>query len=211
MQPLDQALAIGQEAIDQADGARGGGVEGGADGIGRHLLQLTGDDGGEQGLRPICSIRLGEMPVLPSGLGYAAPASFKPWHRALPPSVATRIEVISNAVETIDTCQEQPWWLFAKVTIGLLDPMTHQALITTAEAIKAAVDTQKQQRRMSFTGLGILVDAIGTGLVLAQHLAELFGAEAENLGGPAAGLSHQLCVGWVEWILRHVSSAPRPS
>ena len=125
--------------------------------------------------------------------------------------MAEGIEVISNAVETIDACQEQPWWLFAKVTVGLLDPMTHQALIPAAETMKAAVDTQKQQRRLSFTGLEFLVDAIVAGLVLAQHLAELFGAEAENLGGPAAGVSHQLCVGLVEWILRHVSSAPRPS
>jgi hypothetical protein len=106
--------------------------------------------------------------------------------------MAEGIEVISNAVETFEACQEQPWWLFAKVTVGLLDPMTHQALIPAAETMKAAVDTQKQQRRMSFTGLGILVDAIGAGLVLAQHLAELFGAEAENLGGPAAGLRQQL-------------------
>jgi hypothetical protein len=129
----------------------------------------------------------------------------------VPPSTAEGIEVISNAVETFDACQEPPWWLFVKVTIGLLDPMTHQALIPAAETMKAAVDTQKQQRRLSFTGLGILLDAIVVGLVLAQHLAERFGAEAENPGGPAAGLSQQLCVGWVEWILRHVSSAPHPT
>ena len=84
------------------------------------------------------------------------------------------------------------------MTVGLLDPMTYQALIPSAEAMKAAVDAQKQQRQLSFS----------TGLVLAQHLAELLGAEAENLGGPAAGLSHQLGVGLVEWGLRHVSRAP---
>lgn len=125
--------------------------------------------------------------------------------------MAERIEVISNAVETFDACQEQPWWLFANVTVGLLNPMTHQALIPSPETMKASVDAQKQQRQLSFTGLGIQVYAISAGLVLAQHLAELFGAEAENLGGPASGLSSQLGIGLVEWVLRHVSSAPRPS
>lgn len=110
----------------------------------------------------------------------------------MPPSAAERIEVISNAVQTFDACQEQPWWLFTKVTVGLLDPMAHQDLIPSAEAMKAAVDAHKQQRQLSFTGLRIQVYAISVGLVLAQHLAELIGAEAENLGGQAAGLSHQL-------------------
>ncbi len=73
--PHDQALAIGQEAIDQPSEARGGGVKGGADGIGRHLLKLTGDDGREQGPGLICGIRLDRMPVLPSGLNDAATAS----------------------------------------------------------------------------------------------------------------------------------------
>jgi hypothetical protein len=48
--PLKQALAIRQKAIDQALEPRRGGVEGGADGIASHLLQLTGDNGGEQGM-----------------------------------------------------------------------------------------------------------------------------------------------------------------
>lgn len=74
VRPLDQTLAVSQEAIDQPSEARGGGVEGGADGIGRHLLQLTGDDGGEQGLRPICGIRLDMMPLVPRGVNNAAPA-----------------------------------------------------------------------------------------------------------------------------------------
>ena len=43
-----------QEFTDRAYWeARGGGVESGADGISRHLLQLTGDGGGVQGLWPI--------------------------------------------------------------------------------------------------------------------------------------------------------------
>lgn len=85
--PLDQALAVGQEAIDQPGEAWSGGVEGGADGISRHLLQLTGDDGGEQGLWPICGIRLGEMPVLPRGLNDAATTS--PRHAAGIPANST--------------------------------------------------------------------------------------------------------------------------
>ena len=48
--PLEQPLAVGQEAIDQPRKARRGGVEGGADGVSGDLLQLTGDNGGEQGV-----------------------------------------------------------------------------------------------------------------------------------------------------------------
>lgn len=44
---LDQTMQVGQEAIDQPGEARGGVVEGGADGIGRHLLQELGFHGGE--------------------------------------------------------------------------------------------------------------------------------------------------------------------
>lgn len=51
--PLQQPLAVGQEAIDQPCKARRGGVEGGADGIGGDLLQLTGYNGGKQ-LAPRC-------------------------------------------------------------------------------------------------------------------------------------------------------------
>jgi hypothetical protein len=37
--PLEQSLAVGQEAIDQPPEPRRGGVKGGADGVGGHLLQ----------------------------------------------------------------------------------------------------------------------------------------------------------------------------
>ena len=47
VRPLEQLLALGQEAIDQPGKARRGGVKGGADGIGGHLLQLAGNNGGE--------------------------------------------------------------------------------------------------------------------------------------------------------------------
>jgi hypothetical protein len=43
-------------------------VKGGADGIGGHLLQLAGDNGGEQGMGQICWTRLGELAVLPMDL-----------------------------------------------------------------------------------------------------------------------------------------------
>lgn len=45
--PLDQALPIGQEATDQPGEAGVSGVKSGPDGVGGHLRQLTGDDGGE--------------------------------------------------------------------------------------------------------------------------------------------------------------------
>jgi hypothetical protein len=43
-------------------------VKGGADGVGGHLLQLAGDNGGEQRIQPIYSTRLGGIPVLPGVL-----------------------------------------------------------------------------------------------------------------------------------------------
>jgi hypothetical protein len=43
-------------------------VKGGADGIGGHLLQLAGDNGGEQGMGQISWFRLGELAVLPMDL-----------------------------------------------------------------------------------------------------------------------------------------------
>ena len=43
-----------QEPIDQPGKARRGGVKGGADGIAGHLLQLAGNNGGEQGMRQFC-------------------------------------------------------------------------------------------------------------------------------------------------------------
>ena len=64
IEPLDQSLAVGQEAIDHPTEAGSGGVEGSADGIGRHLLQLTGDEGGEQGLRPIYNATINGMKPL---------------------------------------------------------------------------------------------------------------------------------------------------
>lgn len=69
VRPLDQALAIGEEAIDQPGKAWRGGVEGGANGIGRYLLQLTSYNGGEHGLRQICSIRVDMEPLLLRSLG----------------------------------------------------------------------------------------------------------------------------------------------
>jgi len=46
--PGDQALPVGQEAINQSGEACGGGVKGGADGSSRYLLQLTGDNRGSK-------------------------------------------------------------------------------------------------------------------------------------------------------------------
>jgi hypothetical protein len=40
-------------------------VKSGADGIAGHLLQLGGNNGGEQGAVLICSLTLGEITVLP--------------------------------------------------------------------------------------------------------------------------------------------------
>ncbi len=69
--PLEQLFAIRQEAIDQPGKARRGGVEGGADGVCSHLLQLAGYNGGEQGMRQTCSSRLGEISVLPMDVIHA--------------------------------------------------------------------------------------------------------------------------------------------
>ena len=76
--PLEQPLAIGQEAIDQPPEAGGRGVKGGADGIGGHLLQLAGDNGGEQGMRQICCFSLGEISVLPMVLIFGLHSSLRP-------------------------------------------------------------------------------------------------------------------------------------
>ncbi len=51
--PLEKLLPLRQEAIDQPGKARRGGVEGGADGVCSHLLQLADNNGGEQ-LAPRC-------------------------------------------------------------------------------------------------------------------------------------------------------------
>jgi hypothetical protein len=53
-------------------------VKGGANGIAGHLLQLAGDDGGEQGTRQICCFRLGEISVLPMVLIHACHAYSEP-------------------------------------------------------------------------------------------------------------------------------------
>jgi hypothetical protein len=71
--PLEQLVPIRQEAIDQAAEAGRGGMKGGADGIAGHLLQLTGDNGGEQGMRQTCKFRLGEISVLPTTLNHPYP------------------------------------------------------------------------------------------------------------------------------------------
>ena len=75
LRPLDQSLPVGQKAIDQPREARRGGVQGGANGIGGHLLQLIGDDGGEQGTPPVWMPRLGGSSVVPMALDDAVPAS----------------------------------------------------------------------------------------------------------------------------------------
>jgi hypothetical protein len=46
-------------------------VEGGADGISSDLLQLAGDNGGEQGMLRICTFRLGGIPAPPMVLNHA--------------------------------------------------------------------------------------------------------------------------------------------
>jgi len=55
---LEQLLAVSQEPIDQSRKARRGGVEGGADGIGGHLLQLAGNNGGEHAKSPQSRIEI---------------------------------------------------------------------------------------------------------------------------------------------------------
>ena len=50
---LEQLVAIGQEPVDQPVKARRGGVKSGANGVGSYLLQLAGNNGGEQ-LEPRC-------------------------------------------------------------------------------------------------------------------------------------------------------------
>lgn len=65
--PLDQALAVCLEAIDQPGEACWGGVEGGADGVGRHLLQ---EPGFWLGRLTFSGLRLGQI-ALWSLLGYS--------------------------------------------------------------------------------------------------------------------------------------------
>ena len=67
-QACDLLQSLPQKAVDQPAEARRGGMTGGADGIGGHLLQLADDNGGEQRIQPIYSTRLGEIPVLPGVL-----------------------------------------------------------------------------------------------------------------------------------------------
>ena len=81
IRPLEQPLAVGQEAIDQAPEARRGGIESGADGIGSDLLQFDGDNGGEQGMQQILTFRLAEISVLLMGLNHASHAYSEPARR----------------------------------------------------------------------------------------------------------------------------------
>jgi hypothetical protein len=60
-------------------------VEGGADGIGSDLLQLTGYNGGEQGMLLICTFRLGGIPAPPMVLNHAVHADPEPARRQSPP------------------------------------------------------------------------------------------------------------------------------
>ena len=56
--PLEQLFAIRQETLNQPAEASSGGMKVGADGIFGHLLQLTGNNGGEQGKRQAFNLRL---------------------------------------------------------------------------------------------------------------------------------------------------------
>ena len=49
-------------------------MEGGADGVGSDLLQLAGDNGGEQESLQFCTFRLGGIAMGPTPLAYAFPA-----------------------------------------------------------------------------------------------------------------------------------------
>jgi hypothetical protein len=69
--PLEQPLVVGQEAIDQTPEAWRGGVEGGADGVASDLLQLAGDNGGEKGMRRICTLMLAGIAGLTTDLSDA--------------------------------------------------------------------------------------------------------------------------------------------
>ena len=60
---LQQTLSLCQETLDQPLETWRGGVESSADGIGSHLLQLTGYNGGKQGMLRIMSLRLAEPAV----------------------------------------------------------------------------------------------------------------------------------------------------
>lgn len=56
--PLEQLIAIRQEALDQPAESRRCWMKSGADGIFGHLLQLTGNNGGEQGKRQAFNLSL---------------------------------------------------------------------------------------------------------------------------------------------------------
>jgi hypothetical protein len=66
---LEQLFPVRQEAIDQPRKAWSGGVKGSADGIGSHLLQLAGNNGGEQEQASLWTLRIGESSVLTGVLG----------------------------------------------------------------------------------------------------------------------------------------------
>ena len=72
---LRKPLAIGKKAINQPLEAQSGGVKGGADGIGGHLLQFAGNNGGEQETLQFCTLRLGGIAMAPTPLAYAVIAS----------------------------------------------------------------------------------------------------------------------------------------
>ena len=84
-QACDLRQSLPQKAVDQPAEARRGGVKGGADGIGGHLLQLAGDNGGEQGMRQICWFRLSGIPAPPMVLNHAFHACSEPGRRQKPP------------------------------------------------------------------------------------------------------------------------------
>jgi hypothetical protein len=82
-------------------------VKGGADGIGRHLLQLAGNNGGEQGPLPNCILRLGKRGSAAWALDHAVFASLSEGLRTVsrgishkpPGSNVAVITVLSTAVD----------------------------------------------------------------------------------------------------------------
>ena len=81
--PLDQAIPIGQEAVDQPFEAGGGGVKGGAEGIPGNLLQLGGDDGGEHGAA-------GRLQELGFRVGSLAVTGLRPGQAGVEPTALSR-------------------------------------------------------------------------------------------------------------------------
>lgn len=67
--PGDQALPVGQEAIDQSGEACGGGVEGDADGSSSHLFEPTGDNRGAREEDELLHQAKEGLPVVPRALG----------------------------------------------------------------------------------------------------------------------------------------------